>query len=195
MTLVPPVSHPREVEPGRAEDEALVARMAQGDRAALMALYDRYAPTMLAVGARILGDRREAEDLLHDVILEAWQAAGQYQPGRGKVSTWLLLRLRSRALDRVRAPSRSRTTVTDDPVPADAAAPAADPHFAADRPKLMRALAEIPPEQRRVLELAYFDGLSASEIAAELGLSIGTVKSRTAAALSKLRTRLGGGAS
>lgn len=182
--------HSPESDARRRDDEALVARMAQGDRAALMALYDRYAPTMLAVGARILTDRREAEDLVHDVVLEVWQAAAQYDPARGKVSTWLLLRLRSRALDRVRSSSRSRTTVTDEPVPASTAAVTADPHLAADRGTLMAALREIPAEQRRVLELAYFDGLTSSEIATELGISIGTVKSRTAAALSKLRVRL-----
>ncbi len=174
----------------RAEDEALVARMAQGDRAALMALYDRYAPTMLAVGARILSDRREAEDLVHDVVLEVWQSAAQYDPARGRVSTWLLLRVRSRALDRVRSAGRSRTTVTDQPVGADVAAPNRDPQVAADRGTLLKVMAELPPEQRKVLELAYFDGLSSSEIAAEVGISIGTVKSRTAAALSKLRARL-----
>jgi RNA polymerase sigma-70 factor (ECF subfamily) len=175
----------------QAVDARLVGRMAGGDKSALAELYDRHAPTMLAVGIRMLGDAREAEDLLHDVFLEAWQAAAQYDPARGSVSTWLLLRMRSRTLDRIRSAGRSRTVVTDDPL---GAAPSAEQGSAqdlpADRLAIRRALDELPPEQRRVLELAYFGGLSSSEIATAVGISIGTVKSRTAAALSKLRARL-----
>jgi len=178
----------------QAADALDVAGMARGDRACLASLYDRYSPTLMAIGVRILGDRREAEDLVHDVFIEAWGAATAYDAERGSVSTWLILRMRSRTLDRVRSAGRSRTVVTEDPVPAVTAAQVSgDHHTGADKIAIRTALDELPPEQRRVLELGYFAGLSSSEIATEIGVSIGTVKSRTAAALSKMRTRFGGG--
>ena len=171
-------------------DAERVSRMARGDRVAMMALYDAHSPSMLAVGARILGDRREAEDLLHDVFIEIWQTAAQYDPQRGKVSTWLMLRMRSRGVDRVRSTTRSRTVVTDEPL-AHEPVSTRDPALAADRIALGHALGGLPPEQRKVLELAYFLGMSSSEVAAEVGVSIGTVKSRIAAAIQKLRLALG----
>ena len=171
-----------------------VARMSRGDRDALAALYDRYAAVLLGLGLRILGDRREAEDVVHDVFLEAWTHAASYDAARGSVATWLLLRMRSRTLDRVRSVGRSRTIVTDDPTSqAESPAPAVDHHMAAEAVAMRAALGDLPAEQRRVLELAYFGGLSSSEIAEHVGISIGTVKSRTAAGLAKLRVRLGGG--
>ena len=87
----------------RREDAHLVIAIADGDRDALASLYDIYAPIMLATAHRMMGDRREAEDVLHDVFLEVWRKAGTYDPGRAKVKTWLLLRLRSRVLDRLRS--------------------------------------------------------------------------------------------
>lgn len=172
-----------------------VAGMARGDRTALAALYDRYAGILLGLGLRILGDRREAEDVVHDVFIEAWGAAATYDPTRGSVSTWLVLRMRSRTLDRVRSAGRSRTFVSDDPTSHGtlAAQMTADHQGVAEAMAMRSALEELPAEQRRVLELGYFGGMSSSEIAHEVGISIGTVKSRTAAGLSKLRTRLGGG--
>ncbi len=178
----------------QATDALDVAGMARGDRAALATLYDRYAGILLGLGLRILGDRREAEDVVHDVFLEAWGAAATYDPTRGTVSTWLVLRMRSRTLDRVRSAGRSRTFVSDDPNShiTLAAQATTDHHGAADAVAMRSALLQLPVEQRRVLELGYFGGMSSSEIAEEVGVSIGTVKSRTAAGLSKLRTRLGG---
>lgn len=168
-----------------------VAQMSQGDRAGLAALYDRYSAILLGLGMRILGDRRESEDVVHDVFIEAWGAAASYDPTRGRVSTWLVLRMRSRALDRVRA--RGRVTVTEDPIDEASSAQAPNAHaLVAEGVAVRSALAELPLEQRRALELGYFAGMSSSEIAAETGVSIGTVKSRVAAGLSKLRERLGG---
>lgn len=172
----------------QAVDLALVRRMARGDRAALAELYDHYAPHLLAIGARMLGDRREAEDMVHDVFLEAWRSADTYDADRGVVAAWLVLRMRSRTLDRLRSASRTRTVFTETPVEPERADDAMPAHVvAAERGKIQQALSALPAEQRRVLELGYFGGLSSSEIAAEVGISIGTVKSRTAAALSKLR--------
>lgn len=188
----------RERSPANAEraasDADLVARMARGDKQALAQLYDRYSPVMLSLGSRMLSDRREAEDLVHDVFLEAWHSASLYDQKRGTVATWLLLRMRSRTLDRLRSAGRTRTVLADDPLPLGGQAVTSDdPHAAADRSTLLAALRELPAEQRSVLELGYFCGLSSSEIAEQMGVSIGTVKSRTAAGLSKLRTRLASG--
>jgi RNA polymerase sigma-70 factor (ECF subfamily) len=177
-------------------DEALVRALAGGDREALGRLYDRYAALLIGVGYQILGNRREAEDLLHDVFLEAWRQAGQYDPGRGSVRAWLVMRTRSRALDRRKSAGFSRQ-VPLELGRLDAAASAGtahhDPALAADCVRLRRALAALPGEQRAVLELSYFEGLSAADIAERVGVPIGTVKSRTAAALAKLRASLGGG--
>ena len=165
--------------------------MASGDSDALAVLYDRHGALMLATAARILGGQREAEDLVHDVLLEAWQKAGDYERARGSVRTWLLIRLRSRALDRWRRANRTRVETMEarqleDLLPARAD----DPGLSLDHARVRRAVLELPESQRQVLELAYFEGLSASEIAERLAIPIGTVKSRTAAGLTRLRTAL-----
>jgi RNA polymerase sigma-70 factor (ECF subfamily) len=170
------------------DDGAAVAAMARGDSHGLAALYGRYAATMLATARRILGDPRAAEDVVHDVFLEAWRQAFTYDPARGSVRTWLLVRLRSRALDRCRA-AVLRRTVAEPPETADED----DASELPDHQRLRRILHDLPPEQRAVLEHAYFAGLSASEIAAELGIPIGTVKSRLGAGLKKLRAALSAG--
>jgi len=172
------------------EDAALVTAMAAGDRAGLARLYDRYAPTLLAVGMRMLGGRREAEDLVHDVFLEAWRRADGYDRARGTVRAWLLVRLRSRALDRHRAALNAPVTLDGTGRLEERAAESEDPTLAPDRAAVRRALATLSSEQRTVLELGYFEGLSASEIAVRTGAPIGTVKSRVATALAKLRAGL-----
>jgi len=172
-------------------DVSLISGAAAGDRDCLAALYDRYAPALLAIGRRILGDRREAEDLLHDVFIEVWRQAGDYDEARGSVRAWLLMRMRSRALDRRKSAALSKRA--DLPAPdnvADALSDAhagEDPLLGPDRQAVRLALAQLPAEQRQVLELGYFEGLSSSEIAERVRAPIGTVKSRVAAALSKLR--------
>jgi RNA polymerase sigma-70 factor (ECF subfamily) len=171
-------------------DVELISGAAAGDRDCLAALYDRYAPACLAIGRRILGDRREAEDLLHDVFLEAWRQAGDYDQGRGTVRSWLLMRVRSRALDRRKAASFARRAdlpSSDSGREGALPAPSEDPTLAPDRTAVRRALEQLPAEQRQVLELGYFEGLSSSEIAERVRAPIGTVKSRVAAALAKLR--------
>src|ERR1041385_4317494 len=100
------------MDPGQpgddAEDAALVAAMAKGDRSALAALYERHAGVLLAIALKIVRERREAEDLLHDVLLEAWRAAKDFDPKRGRVRTWLAIRMRSRALDQQKSARVSR---------------------------------------------------------------------------------------
>jgi len=165
-------------------DESLVAAITRGDRDALGALYDRHAPTMLGVAMRMLGDVREAEDLVHDVFLEIWRRADAYDPSRARVLTWCLVRLRSRAVDRLRARQRTPETSL---LQAAAELPAHAPTPSADHERLRAAVDALPAKQREVLELAYFDGLSGSEIAERLGVPHGTVKSRAAAGLRALR--------
>lgn len=173
------------------EDARCIAAMIEGDRAALGALYDRYSTVMLAVAARILGERREAEDLVHDVLLEVWRQARDYDAGRGSVRAWILLRLRSRALDRKKSVGATRVTAVEpEKLDTHRDAPAEDPSLAPDRTTVRRALAALPDEQRTVLELGYFEGLSSSEIAERIDAPVGTVKSRVAAALAKLRAGL-----
>ena len=121
------------------------------------------------------------------MFVEVWRRAGDYDPERGSVASWLRVRMRSRALDRVRSPARRRSQ------PLEAASEPmheADAERAADGASLRAALGELPSEQRAVLWLGYFEGLSSSEIAEREGIPLGTVKSRAAAAMAKLRAHL-----
>jgi RNA polymerase sigma-70 factor (ECF subfamily) len=168
-------------------DTDLIAAMARGERDALSLLYARHAPMLIALGRRILLDTRDAEDLVHDVFVEVWHAASSYDSTRGAPLTWLVVRTRSRALDRLRAVRRALVASERHPPPTSSL-PAVD---TSDHGTLNGALGDLPPTQRTVLELAYYEDLSATEIATRLGVPVGTVKSRTAAALGKLRARLG----
>jgi RNA polymerase sigma-70 factor (ECF subfamily) len=172
------------------KDEELVTAVAGGSRSALGELYDRYAPVLVALGRKIVGELREAEDLVHDVFLEIWRQAGDFDVARGSARAWIFMRLRSRALDRRKAPRIARAVRLDDELDR-VADDRADPSLAPDRAAVRRALAGLPDEQRVVIELGYFEGLSSSEIAERKNLPIGTVKSRTAAALARLRAEIG----
>jgi RNA polymerase sigma-70 factor (ECF subfamily) len=168
-------------------DAAIVARMARGDRAAVAELYELHAARLLALAQSLLRSAAEAEDLIHDVFLEAWRRAADYSAERGSVRTWLLLRTRSRCFDRLK--SRRRATLTDAP---EAHAPVAlAPAHDGDKSRLHQILSSIPEPQQEVILLGYFEGLSTTEIALRLGIPAGTVKSRTRAALISLRTVLG----
>lgn len=153
-------------------------------------LYDRYAGLLVAVGLRVLGDRRDVEDVVHDVFVEAWRSAGQYDPARGSVRAWLIMRMRSRALDRRKSPGVSRS-VSLDAQTHEWLASEDDPGAQPDRARVRRAMGELSEEQRQIIELAYFEGLSSSEMATRLNLPLGTVKSRAAASLTRLRAELG----
>lgn len=167
------------------DDLALIAAIAGGDRDALAGLYDRYAARLLSLGLRLLADRREAEDVLHDVFIEVWQHAGDFDPSRGSVRAWLFVRMRSRTLDRCRRNGRARARERDQVVPEPS--PSMDPGRAADQRRILAALGELPDAQRQVIELSYFGGLSSAALAARLDVPVGTIKSRVAAALAKLR--------
>jgi RNA polymerase sigma-70 factor (ECF subfamily) len=165
--------------------------MARGDAGALAELYDRYCPQMLSLALAILRGRPAAEDVVHEVFLEAWEKAATYDSKRGMVLPWLLVRIRSRSLDFLRAADQSRASI----VPADfwnglAHEPSGDDSLAPDRAAVCRALSDLAEPQREVLLLGYFEGLSCTEIAARVGAPVGTVKTRVARALAKLRDAL-----
>lgn len=178
--------HPR----SETDEPALVAAMARGDTQALARLYDIHAPLMLALAQRILGTRSAAEDLVHDVMLEAWQRANDYDASRGSVRAWLMLRTRSRALD-VKKSARMTRSVSFSESAFDAPTDSERMSLAPDKRAVQNLLVSLPEEQRTVLLLGYFEGLSSSEIAARINVPIGTVKSRVASALMRLRSALG----
>jgi RNA polymerase sigma-70 factor (ECF subfamily) len=177
-------------------DRRLVERMRGGDDRALGQFYDRWARVVYALILQIVHDQDDADDVLEATFYQAWREAGRYAPDRGTVPTWILMIARSRALDRVRAKRRRReepltpsATGNLDNVAAEA--PSADVAEVADqRSRVAEAVRTLPAEQREVVELAYFGGLSQSEIADKIGQPLGTVKTRTRLAGQKLRERL-----
>jgi RNA polymerase sigma-70 factor (ECF subfamily) len=176
------------------EDPDLVRRLANGDEAALEALYDRYGRPCFALARRILDDAQLAEDVVQQVFLALWQGAG-YDPSRGAVSTWLLSVTHHKAVDAVRRESTRRRRLAGEQVLLEAAATGPGPDdaaWAALRAERTReGLRGLPAEQREVLLLAYYGGYTQREIAEMTGLPLGTVKSRTLTAMRKLRDVLG----
>jgi RNA polymerase sigma-70 factor (ECF subfamily) len=154
-------------------------------------LYDRFSPILLGAAVRFFRDRREADDLVHDVFLEAWQHVREYDAAKGSFRSWLLLRLRSRALDRMgRAEFRKTSSLEDGPGATEPRArPGAD---TLDVIAVRRALEGLEADVRSVLERTYFEGLTAREIAEQANVPLGTVKSRLARGLSALGVALRG---
>ena len=184
-------AHQATAPTAEADDAVLIEAVAAGDRDGLGRLYRRHAPALMAVGLRVLRTRREAEDVLHDVFLEVWRQAHDFDPRRGSVRTWMLMRMRSRALDRVKSAGYARVSSLDaEPRQVASRAGDDDPAAAVDHARLRRALGTLPAEQRAVLELGYFEGLSSQEMADRLAVPVGTVKSRVKAGLDKLRGEL-----
>jgi len=177
-----------------AVEFALVDRMRGGDESALAELYDRWSDRVHSLAVHVLRDVRDAEDIVEETFWQAWRGAARYDAARGTVGTWLLTICRSRALDRIRARRRrpEDTSIDDAPSIADPAADPADVVIAGETGRTVRAaLMELPGEQRQALELAYFRGLSQSEIAEKTGQPLGTIKTRMRLAMNKLRERLG----
>lgn len=160
---------------------------------ALRALYDLCSGRVMAVALKLLGDRAEAEDVVQETFLELWRRAADYDPSRASPATWAVMVGRSRALDRLRARSsaaRVATAQAAEPVSAD---PAPQPvEVREEQERVRSALSTLPPEQREVIELAYFEGLAQTEIAARTGQPLGTIKTRVRLAMEKLETALGG---
>lgn len=186
---------PRSAAPLRASDDlAIVRRMVAGEPEALAELYDRFAPLVLAVARRILGAAGDAEEVLQEAFLQAWNQAERYDAGRSSVSTWLVLIARTRALDRLRsrgARDRTAAAAAAEPPPPDTSS-RLDEHVLhrERRRRVKEVLAAIPEEQRRVLELAFYEGLSQSEISTRTGTPLGTVKTRALLGMKKLREAL-----
>jgi RNA polymerase sigma-70 factor (ECF subfamily) len=175
-------------------DRALIARIKGRDADALAELYDRYSSRLMGLAKRIVGDTGEAEEVLQELFLWVWRSAASFDASRGSVVAWLLVATRSRAIDRVRArrPAVRAGLRSVDAVP-DAAGPQDVEADSADRQweRLCRsAISELPEDQRRTLELAYFEGLTHQEIAEQTGTPLGTVKTRVRLGLMKLRDRV-----
>jgi RNA polymerase sigma factor (sigma-70 family) len=169
-------------------DEELVGQVAQGDERGLSELYDRYSRPVYATGVRLLGDAHLAEELVQDAFTNVWQGAASFDPQKASFATWLYRITRNRAVDlarRRRARSRSTgegalRTLSSGP----------EPEASVDGWDVARALSRIPEEHREVLTLAYFEGLSQREISRRTGVPLGTIKSRTTAALKRLHRSL-----
>ena len=176
---------------GGAADAILMVSAARGDREALARLYDRHADVVLALIQRIVRDGALAEDLLHDVFLEAWHHAAAYDPQRGSVRTWLMIRARSRALDRRGKLARDADVALRAGREPGRSSEGEAEVIGIDGARLRRLAAGLDAELVRVIELAYFEGLSSTEMAEALNIPVGTVKSRMARALATLRAAFG----
>ena len=166
------------------DDRELLRDCANGDEQALGALYDRYGKRAYAVALRVLRDPTLAEDAVQDAFLAVWRRAATYDPDRGDVSTWIFMLVHRRAVDLVRRQHRFNTR----PAEREAAPPADGfDEAVALRSDVQVALHALSSAEREVLDLAYWRGLTQSQIATTLGIPQGTVKSRTFSALAKLR--------
>jgi RNA polymerase sigma-70 factor (ECF subfamily) len=173
---------------GLARDHTTLQRVAQGDRAAVAELYDRYGRLVFALSVRIVGDPAVAEELVQEVFVRAWRSAASYRPELGSVRAWLLAIAHHRSIDELRRARKEQGWIS-----LEAASPALlkseDDHLG--DPLVERALQALPAEQHAVIDLAYFQGLTVMDIATRLDLPPGTVKSRMRLALHKLRAYLG----
>jgi RNA polymerase sigma-70 factor (ECF subfamily) len=182
-------------ESAKASDVELLHAVARGDEAALARLYDAYRVILFGLLVRILNSREEAEDVLQEVFVQVWRRAKDFDEKRGKPFTWLVTLTRSRAIDRLRALGARQRLVAGAAQDQDETEQVSDALTDAVRAEqqtvVRRALAELPEEQRHALVLAYFDGLTQSEIASKLNAPLGTIKTRMRSGMIKLRALLG----
>jgi RNA polymerase sigma-70 factor, ECF subfamily len=181
-----------------AADVELVRRIAGGDPLAVAELYDRHARMLMALSLRIVRERSEAEDVVHDAFVVVGERAGQYVPERGAVGAWMVTLVRNLSIDRTRRRDRRGAIARDVLVheaEATASAGPLDPEMqaagAGERDRVRRALSALPEVQRTTLEIAFYEGLTYAEIAEREGVPLGTIKSRAARALAALRQALG----
>jgi RNA polymerase sigma-70 factor, ECF subfamily len=176
----------------RISDEGLVSAMAAGDQDALARLNQRYGRALSAVAARILRDEADAEEVAADVLWQLWREASRFDRGRGSVGAWIMMTVRSRAIDRLRARKAREPRAGDSAEPAVTNDPSNEIHSAERRTKVEVALATLNDGERDLLRLAYFSDLSQSEIAERTSIPLGTVKSRMRSGLIRLRDALRG---
>ncbi len=180
-----------------AADAELVRRIAAGDRSALSALYERFSRPLYSASLRIIGDAAEAQDVVHDVFVTLWGKASLFRADRGTAFSWAISLTRNRAIDRLRT-RRRRSELLEGSFPADLGYPepaegaaAGDASDREDRARVVRAaVAALPTEQQRALELAFFGGLTQQEIAKRLSEPLGTIKARIRRGLARLRETL-----
>jgi RNA polymerase sigma-70 factor (ECF subfamily) len=176
-----------------ADPDALMARIAKGDEHAFAELYDELAPTVYGIVLRVVRDPAQSEEVTQEVFVELWRQAARYDAARGGVRGWAVTIAHRRAVDRVRSEQSLR-----DRQLRDAAAPAGAPDSppdavidSLDRDRARQALTELSAAQRQALELAFFDGLTHVEIAEQLDVALGTVKTRIRDGLIRLRGLMG----
>jgi len=188
MTLsVPDIDVPRERE---ASDEQVLEAVGRGDHDALGVLYDRFGSLAYGLAFRILRDRALAEDAVQEAFLAVWRSADGYKRERAKPSTWILTVVHRRAVDLVRREERRRGEPLES-APEPTSSPAdEDATLRGRRAAVQAALSQLPGDQRQALELAYYGGLTQSELAKRLGVPLGTIKSRMFAGLGQLRELL-----
>jgi RNA polymerase sigma-70 factor (ECF subfamily) len=173
-------------------DEALLALAAREDEQALAELYDRYGRVAYGLALRIVRDPALAEDAVQEAFLTVWRTAGSFRSDRAKPSTWILTLVHRRAVDVVRREERRRAAPLEGTEEPDERGLAADEEIElSDRRRLVQeALRQLPDEQREALELAYYGGLTQSELAERLSVPLGTIKSRMFTGLRRLRDLL-----
>jgi RNA polymerase sigma-70 factor, ECF subfamily len=181
-------------ELAQESDILLLKAIAARDEAALAQLYDRYRTILFGLLMRILNNREEAEDVLQEVFLQVWRKAADFDESRGRPFTWLVTLARSRGIDRLRTlASRERVAEAGAREVSEEISDAANDAFKSERRGLVsNALAKLPDEQKRPIMLAYFDGLTQSEIATRTGAPLGTVKTRMRTGMIRLRELLAG---
>ncbi len=183
--------------PIAVDDASLLTRIAQRDQAALSTLYDRYVRIVHGLAFKSLRSVEESEEVVLDVFAQVWRIADRYDSQKGRPDTWLFTLARSRILDRLRKVQRTHpsTTVSMDTLEIQPKADTIDlfeeVFIRQRRTQVLAVMQTIPDEQRTILEMAYYQGLTQSQIAAQTGLSLGTVKTRTRLGLSKLKSALG----
>jgi RNA polymerase sigma-70 factor (ECF subfamily) len=173
-------------------DEDLISLAATSDAEAFAALYDRHARAAYSLAYRMMGEKQAAEDIAQDAFLKVWRSAESYRAQRGSVRTWILSIIHNRAIDQLRSMA-SRRRMQDK---VEASVPRSQPSEAfseiwrnSQREQVREALGALPPEQLKILELAYFSGYTHVEIAELLGLPLGTIKGRMRLGLKKMRER------
>jgi RNA polymerase sigma-70 factor (ECF subfamily) len=171
-------------------DVALLDRVAARDQAALGELYDRHSRLLLGLILHVVRDRRDAEEILQEVFVQAWMRVDTFNPALGTPAGWLIGIARHRAIDRLRSNAVRLRSVERATPPAPAETPETQASTSQRRRDVARAVAALAPEQRDLIELAYFQGLTQSELAARFNLPLGTVKTRIRTGLMALRNHL-----